>query len=67
MQKKNEYSTSDICRAAGISVVTLYTWLKKNKFPEPVRNRKNKRIFSENEKHTIVKYAHQRKKKKKTT
>lgn len=65
MQKKNGYSTLDISREAGIALVTVYDWLKRKKFPEPARDRNNKRVFTEEEFQAIIKYALQRRPPKK--
>lgn len=60
MDKKKTYSSFQVAKLAGIHAHTLYRWLKDKKFPEPIRNRINRREFSEEECARIVEYANKK-------
>ena len=59
--KKQGYSTMDVARACGITLRTLYSWLKNGKVSEPARDRNNQRRWREEEFNKIVSYALQTK------
>ena len=52
------YSTQEVAIAAGISKATLLRWLKNGDVPEPMRDRRGWRIFSEDHVGEIRAWAH---------
>ena len=52
------YSTVEAAMAAGISKATLLRWLRNGDVPEPKRDRRGWRIFSEIEVNEIRTWAH---------
>ena len=52
------YSTMETAMAAGVSRPTLLRWLKNGDIPEPKRDRRGWRIFSEVEVGEIRAWAH---------
>jgi DNA-binding transcriptional MerR regulator len=47
------FRTADICRIVGISRSTLFRWLKKGILDQSYRDRKNWRLFTEDDLHRI--------------
>jgi excisionase family DNA binding protein len=54
------YTTAQVARIIGITKKTLYTWLKKGKIPEPDRDYRNYRIWTEEDIKNCLKHKNRR-------
>lgn len=53
------YTANQVAEAAGVSAKTLSRWSKAGKVPEPYRDRRGWRVFTEEDLRTIVRFATQ--------
>lgn len=50
------YKTHEIAKITGVTVQTIYNWLRKDKIPEPERNYNGHRIFTNEDLKRILDY-----------
>ena len=51
-----EFSTKDVAKIAKVTKQTIYNWLKSAKIPEPQRDYRGYRIFSDEDLKRILDY-----------
>ena len=54
------YKTSDVAKMVGVTKETLYKWLRQGKIPEPDRDYRNYRIWTEADIRNCLKYKNRR-------
>ena len=54
------YKTSEVAKVVGVTKETLYKWLRQGKIPEPDRDYRNYRIWTEADIRNCLKYKNRR-------